>query len=230
MEFNIWIGNRLPPMRDLNHLNLLPYLTQGSLIIERSDIPSPSINEVGASKRFMRSGGTLLKFNNVSGLRLGQFKVCGDQNEDMLNGDYLAADVEFVVGRVARGRYTTPKDANALSSRVLTATGAYMITYGVTPTTETRGNAQYIMDWLNANLPEGFTEPDFNIGDMLVPEKGNVNTAPTVTEVAPQFNAPPRRTVVVKPREESSVAALTGAAVGVAAELAVSAVVGSITG
>lgn len=152
MEYLIWIGDKVPNLRNLNQLNLNEYLYRGSILITDIDCATRDINPLKCQLKY---GGTLLEFDEVGGLQFRSFKPAGDFNADSINGDYLAGIVEYTGGNVQRVKYTKPENMKAFSSRVMTADVVYMITYGLKAEYETRTKLAKIMNFLNALLPEG---------------------------------------------------------------------------
>lgn len=196
MEYLIWVGDKIPNLRNLNQLNLNEYMYRGSILITDMDCVTREVNPL---KNQLRFGGTVLEFDEVGGLQFRSFKPAGDFNADSLNGEYLAGIVEYTGGNVQRIKYSKPEDMKAFSSRVMTADVVYMITYGLKAEPETRTKLAKIMNFLNELLPEGHKD------NLIDPGKYRLSVSDPIqqqvqVQYVPTILPTPRRPPTNEPR------------------------------
>lgn len=196
MEYLIWIGDKIPNLRNLNQLNLNEYLYRGSILITDMDCVTQDVNPL---KNQLKFGGTVLEFDETGGLQFRSFKPAGNFNVDSMNGDYLAGIVEYTGGNVQRIKYSKPENMEAFSSRVMTADVVYMITYGLKVEYGTRAKLVKIMDFLNVLLPEGHKD------NLIDPGKYRLSVSDPIQQQAqvqyvPTLLPTPRTTSTNEPR------------------------------
>lgn len=106
-EYYIWIGDLLPPLTDLNLLNLNEYMYRGSIVIG-----------FAAKGKVDTYGGTLLKYDVNTGLHFVKFKPSGKNNHGKISdAEHLLETIRFGGHSVNRVNYSLDSVSSGFFAR-----------------------------------------------------------------------------------------------------------------
>lgn len=220
-RYKIWIGDKIEGYENFADIDYPSYLANRQMIIAEYQDSSYRFEREASdeiNKRFRNQGGTVLTAHNGK-VNIDDFKVAGTENMDSWNGVYLLASVDFGNKSVCRVNYKTPSERHVLCSRVLSANGAYMISYNVKDIANTFRVYPAFMESIKETRMR--TQLPL-VTDIPTVEGGAIRPKPQHTTEVHTINIPtirsPSRTQRSGRSQIGGVAAL-GAAAGIATEV-----------